>query len=95
MPELRVVRVGSRTSKPQHTDLLLYSLYTHNCVVRKGSNSVVKFAEDTLVIYWITNNNKRAYLEEVEDLSLWCKAKSILLKVGKTKELVVEFWRKQ
>lgn len=77
MPELRVVRVGSRTSKPQHTDLLLYSLYTHNCVVRKGSNSVVKFAEDTLVIYWITNNNKRAYLEEVEDLSLWCKAKSL------------------
>ena len=40
---------------------LLYSLYTH----RHNSNAIVKFTDDTVVVGLITNNDERAYLQEV------------------------------
>jgi hypothetical protein len=55
----QVVRVGSNTSAtlilntgvPQGCVLspLLYSLFTHDCMARHDSNSIIKFAGDTTV----------------------------------------------
>ena len=101
----QVVRVGSHTSNtlilntgsPQGCVLspLLYSLYTHDCVARFSSNSIIKFADDTVVVGLISENNEKAYLEEVADLSLWCQDNSLLVNVTKTKELIVDFRRAQ
>ncbi len=52
---------------------LLYSLYTHNCVstASHSSTSIVKFADDTVVLGLISNNDETAYLDEVERLTSW------------------------
>ncbi len=74
----QVVKVGQFTSNavllnggaPQGCvrSPLIYSLYTHDCVSSYSSASIVKFADDTVVLGLISNNDKTAYLNEVERL---------------------------
>jgi hypothetical protein len=75
-----VVRVGNNTSAmlilntcaPQGCMLspLLYSLFTHDCMARHNSNTIIKFADDTTVLGLITNNDETAYREEIRDLAM-------------------------
>lgn len=37
---------------------LLCSLYTHNYVTRNSSNTIIKFADDTIVLDWSANDEK-------------------------------------
>ena len=70
----QVVRVGNNTSAtlilntgaPDGCVLspLLYSLFTHCCMTTHASNSIIKFADDTIVVGLITNNDETAYREE-------------------------------
>jgi gmma-aminobutyric acid receptor subunit gamma/cGMP-dependent protein kinase 2 len=60
MSRPQVVKVGNNTSTslilntgaPQGSvlSLLLYSLFTHDCVATHVSNSIIKFADDTSVV---------------------------------------------
>jgi hypothetical protein len=43
----------------------LYSLFTHDCVAKHGSNTIIKFADNTTVVGLITDNDETAYREEV------------------------------
>ena len=43
---------------------LLYSLFTHDCMVRNDFNTIIKFADDTTVVGLITDNDETAYREE-------------------------------
>ncbi len=74
---------------------LLYSLYTHDCVSSHSSTSIVKFADDTVVLGLINNNDEAAYLHEVERLTSWCQDNCLSLNVSKTKELIVDFRKRQ
>ncbi|KAK0149066.1 putative RNA-directed DNA polymerase from transposon X-element [Merluccius polli] len=67
---------------------LLHSLYTHGCLARQSSNTIVKFTDDTVVVGLTSENNESAYLEEVEVLSSWSKYNNLDLNVTKTKEMV-------
>ncbi len=78
----QVVKMGQFTSNsitlnvgaPQGCVLspLLYSLYTHDCVSSHSSTSIVKFADDTVVLGLISNNDETAYLGEVTQcISVW------------------------
>ncbi len=101
----QVVKVGQFTSNsvtlnvgaPQGCVLspLLYSLYTHDCVSSHSSTSIVKFADDTVVLGLINNNDEAAYLDEVERLTSWCQDNCLSLNVSKTKELIVNFRKRQ
>ncbi len=73
---------------------MLYSLYTHDYVSSHNSTSIVKFADDTVVLGLISNNGETAYLDEVERLTSWCQD-SLSLNVSKTKELIVDFRKRQ
>ena len=74
----QVVRVDSNTSAtlilntgaPQGCMLspLLYSLFTHDCMARHDSNTIIKFADDTTVVGLI--NDETAYREEVRKLAV-------------------------
>ncbi len=72
---------------------LLYSLYTHDCTAKYSSNVSVKFADDTMVIGLITDNDETGYREEVSTLTKWCQENHLSLNIDKTKELVVDFRR--
>ncbi|KAF0036611.1 hypothetical protein F2P81_011923 [Scophthalmus maximus] len=73
----------------------LYSLFTHDCRPVHGSNTIIKFADDTPVIGLISNNDETAYREEVQHLAAWCADNNLLLNTSKTKELIVDFRRKR
>ncbi|KAI5620514.1 gastrula zinc finger protein XlCGF28.1-like [Silurus asotus] len=101
----QAVRVGKHTSStltlstgaPQGCVLspLLYSLYTHDCVATSNSTTIIKFADDTVVVGLISNNDETAYLQEVKNLERWWQENNLLLNVSKTKELIVDFSTKQ
>ncbi|KAI3359758.1 hypothetical protein L3Q82_014131, partial [Scortum barcoo] len=74
---------------------LLYSLFTHDCVATHSSNTIIKFADDTTVIGLITGDAETAYSEEVRALTRWCQNNNLQLNVSKTKELIVDFRRRQ
>ncbi len=96
----QVVKVGQFTSNsitlnigaPQGCVLspLLYSLYTHD-----SSTSIIKFADETVVLGLISNNDETTYLDEVERLTSWCQDNGLSLNVSKTKELIVDFRKRQ
>lgn len=71
----------------------LYSLFTHDCRPVDGSNTIIKFADDTTVIGLIKDSNEAAYREEVDRLAEWCDTNNLLLNTEKTKELIVDFRR--
>ncbi len=100
-----MVKVGQFTSNsitlnvgaPQGCVLspLLYSLYTHDCVSSHSSTSIIKFADDTVVLGLINNEDEAAYLDEVERLTSWCQDNCLSLNVSKTKEQIVDFRKRQ
>jgi len=73
---------------------LLYSLFTYDCTPVHGSNTIVKFVDNTTVVGLISNNDEMAYREEVQHLAEWCATNNLALNTKKTKELIVDFRKK-
>ena len=70
---------------------LLYSLFTHDCMARHDSNTIIKFSDNTTVVGLITDNDETAYREEVRALARWCQNNNLSLNVTKTKEMTVDY----
>ena len=76
----QVINVGNNTSAtlilttgaPQGCMLspLLISLFTHDCMARYDSNTIIKCADDTTAVGLITDNDETAYRDEVRDLAV-------------------------
>ncbi len=46
------------------------ALYTHDCMPSHSSTSIIKFADDTVVLGLINNNDEATYLDEVKRLTI-------------------------
>jgi hypothetical protein len=55
----------------------------------------VKFADDTTVLGLITKGDESAYREEVHRLTEWCSENNLSLNIKKTKELIIDYRKKQ
>ncbi|KAK3516019.1 hypothetical protein QTP70_001839 [Hemibagrus guttatus] len=60
-----------------------------------GSNSIIKFADDTTVIGLISDSDETSYRAEVQHLVAWCADNNLLLNISKTKELIIDFRREK
>ena len=101
----QAVRIGGMTSTPLTISTgapqgcvlssLLYNIYTHDCIASSSQTSIIKFADDTVVVGLISNNNDQAYLKQVKDITQWCQLNNLALNVTKTKEMVVDYRKQQ
>ena len=73
----------------------LYSLFTHDCVAKHYSSTIIKFSDDTAVVNLITNNNETAYRKEVRDMEVGCQDNNLSLNVIKTKEMIVNYRKRR
>ncbi len=92
------VRVGHNTSSTTTLSTgappLLFTLLTHDCTAKFSSNHIIKFADDTTVVGLISNKDETHYREEVAQLAEWCGVNNLSLNVEKTKEVVMDFRRR-
>ena len=72
---------------------LLYSLVNHYPVATHSSNTIVKFADDTIIICLITEGDETAYREEVRRTTT--SRDNLHLNLSKTKELIVDYRKRQ
>lgn len=76
----QMVRLGPHTSStltlntstPQGCLLnpLLYPLYTHDCIPSHTTNNIIKFADDTIVVGFISRGDKTADRDDVQKLAM-------------------------
>jgi hypothetical protein len=74
---------------------LLYSLFTHNCVAKHDFNTIITFADNTTVVGLITDNDETIYREEVIDPAVWCQDNNLSLNMSKTKEMIMDYRKKE
>lgn len=67
---------------------LLYSLCTHDCMAASYSTTIVKFADNTVVIGLAKPIN-------IKSLENWCQINNLLLNIIKTREFIVDPSTKQ
>ncbi|KAK3562969.1 hypothetical protein QTP86_012586 [Hemibagrus guttatus] len=64
---------------------------TQDPMAYQNVSTIVKFADDITVIF---GGDESAYRDEVEQLTVWCRENNLLLNTSKTKELVIDYRRK-
>ncbi len=70
-----------------------FQISTKICA-RYNSYHIIQFAADTTVVGLVSNEDESTY-REVNQLILWCDNNNLSLNVSKTKEITVDFMRKQ
>eukprot|EP00061_Rhincodon_typus_P003708 g20771.t1 len=63
-------------------------------VAKFQTNTIYKFADDTIAVGQISNNDESKYRREIEGLVMWCNENNLSLNIGKTKELIIDFRKK-
>eukprot|EP00061_Rhincodon_typus_P006027 g26222.t1 len=58
-------------------------------------NTIYKFADNTTAVGRISNNHESEYRKEKEGLVSCCNDNNLSLNVGKTKELIIDFRKKE
>ena len=51
----------------------------------------MKYADDTVIVGLISNNDESEYNEQISEVVQWCKDHNLLLNAAKTKELIFDF----
>jgi hypothetical protein len=54
-------------------------------------NTIIKFADNTMVVGLINDSDETTNREEVRDLEVRCQNNNLSLNISKTKELIVDY----
>ena len=87
--------IVTNTGAPQGTVLapFLFTLYTADCRSSSISCPLVKFADDTMMLGLVKNDNETHYRAEIDHFIEYCDNNYLELNVSKTKEMVIDFRR--
>lgn len=90
----------TNTGAPQGCVLsaLLFTLYTSDCQNFSDKCTVIKYADDTVIVGLIDRNvdicDTNCYFDAIVNFKSWCDQNFLNLNVKKTKEMVIDFSRK-
>ena len=81
------------TGAPQGCVLsaFLFIIYTNALSLCSTMCKIIKYADDTVVIGLINNDNEQEYRDTVSYVSSWCNENHLNLNAGKTKEMIFDF----
>ena len=85
--------IFTNTGAPQGCVLspFLFSLYTDDCRSMSNECKIIKYADDTVILGKIVNDNCEDYLTQVKAFIEWSKLNFLELNVKKTKEMIFDF----
>ena len=83
------------TGSPQGCVLsaLLFILYTNECKAEGQGVTVFKYADDTVILGLVENNDENTYRQNVDRFERWCESNFLHLNSSKTKEMIFNFRR--
>ena len=73
---------------------ILYIIYTNDLLSLFADCLVFKYADDTVILGLISNDNEDHYRNQIEHTYSWCSDNNLLLNSKKTKELIFDFRKK-
>ena len=81
------------TGAPQGCVLsaLLFILYTNDCRAKGENVSILKYADDTVIVGLMNNGDESNYRSNVRHFTEWCEKNYLQLNSTKTKEIVFDF----
>lgn len=85
--------IVTNTGAPQGCVLspILFTLYTNDCVSSSEGCTILKYADDTVIIGNISENNEAFYFQQVSSFVNWCEENFLHLNVKKTMEMCLDF----
>lgn len=72
--------------------LFLFTLFTSDLCFNSGRCHLQKFWDDSSIVGCNTDDTKEEYRDLIESFTGWCNNNHLQLNIGKTKELVKDFW---
>ena len=85
--------IVTNTGAPQGCVLspVLFTLYTDDCRSEIDDCTIIKYADDTIILGKIVNDNYEGYVTQVKKFVDWSKQNFLELNVKKTKEIIFDF----
>ena len=69
----------------------LFIIYTNDLAENSTSGKIIKYADDTVVVGLISNNDENNYRKSIVDVIKWCNDNFLEVNVTKTKEMTIDF----